>query len=557
MTSPAITLSSSQTALLIQGLESFSQSLQELQTGADFNAEMVALGEPMSALLDPARIMSADWVERLAASLSGSMDVEMLKAQLLAAVSPDGELAIGSITDSIAQVDGRQVLWLRIDLNVERTLVDYQLDLGQQPSTDPSRPSLMDQGFRVEDIEVDLLASLAAGIEIGLVLDSGVPADQALLLRIDGMEACVQASATLPALEASYGILGLGPTDVAVELDYCLDLSLQDGGAGHITLGTLSTEPAGSLFSVSRGGDGLDVSLPFTMDIGGFSETGTSLQLGLVAADGFDLGALALDLPSLTATDGTAFDFTQFNDISLSDLAAYLLELEQFLPGLGDGLELPLLDQDLGSLLDFGAELHDLIESLRDPSGSGWSFTSVQDLIDRMAGSLGVASAEFGLRWSHAAEAVEWDLPLSLEMTGSAAFSATDLVPDGSPLTLSGQGNMAVRAMLDLHLSGGVAIASSAGVAEITAATLLSQLNGGMGLTTRGLLTDEAGSAVNDIGFSLRDGSSLGLDLNELDLGDGSSADPGTATVADLLALINGSGKVEATLVGNHLELSD
>jgi hypothetical protein len=27
--------------------------------------------------------------------------------------------------------------------------------------------------------------------------------------------------------------------------------------------------------------------------------------------------------------------------------------------------------------------------------------------------------------------------------------------------------------------------------------------------------------------------------------------------VADLLALINGSGKVEATLVGNHLELSD
>lgn len=557
MTTPIVSLSSSQTALLVQGLESIAQRLQELQTDPDFGAEMVALGEPMSALLDPGRVLSADWIEQLAVSLSGPMDVATLKAQLLAAVSSGGELAIGAITDSIGEVDGRQVLWLRMDLSVDRTLVDYSLDLGQQPSGDSSSPSLKEQGFQIGEIEVDLLASFSAGIEIGLVLDGGVPADQALLLRVDGMEVCVGASATLPAVEASYGILGLGPTDVALELDYCLDLSLQDGDAGYLTLGTLGTEHASSLFAVSRGGDGLELSLPFTLDIGGFSESGDSLELGLVAADGFDLGSLSLDFPELTGTDGAAFDFTKFKDISLSDLGAYLLELEQLLPNLGDGLELPLLDQDLGSLLDFGAELQALIDSLRDPSGSGWSFTSVQDLIGRMASALGMSSAEFGLRWSHLADAVEWDLPLSLDMTGSAGFSATDLVPEGSPLALSGQGDMTVRAMLELHLSGGVAIASSAGVSDITAGTLLSQLNGGMGLTTRGLLTDEAGSAVNDIVFSLRDGSSLGVDLNALDLGDGSSADPGTATVADLLALLNATGKVEALLVDNHLELSD
>ncbi|NBP88268.1 MAG: hypothetical protein EBU59_07130, partial [Planctomycetia bacterium] len=79
----------------------------------------------------------------------------------------------------------------------------------------------------------------------------------------------------------------------------------------------------------------------------------------------------------------------------------------------------------------------------------------------------------------------------------------------------------------NLSLTAGVAITSSANVNPVNGTTLLTEINGGFGLT-EGMLIDG-----DDLTFTLRDGTVVGVNLSTLDLANG------TATVLDLLNLVN------------------
>lgn len=553
-----VNFSDNQTAALARAVEILAQRLAETVSAQAFQAEIVALAQPMSTVVDLAGHLRDGLALPLQSLLTGPKTAAEVITAFQQAATSAGRVVLSSITDSLESINGHEVLWLDIRLSASETLENYTLAMSQSPASDPASPSLIDQGLHIGDLGVAVQAGLTGSFRIGVDLTPGLSADQAILLTVDDLEACTSVNSTVQDVEASYGIVGLGPTDVSVDLEACINLDLQEGSAGYLQLGDLATGAFSDLFVLTQEGSGLKVDIPFELDIAGFNETGTRLNLIFGTSDGFDVGSIVFEPLILTLPDSSPFDFTQFNDISLSDLGGYLLELQRLLPSLGDGFTFPLLNQSLSDVIDFSLDFESLLASVRDADG-GWNFTDVQDLISRIANHLGIAESELSLRWEPLADAIEWDLPLSLEVADTFSFDASSILPEGAPLEINGTGSADIQATLAFMLTGGVAITSSAHTTEVTDATPLAELNRGFGLTSKGLLTDATTPSmpVNDISFVLQNGDELGFDLNSIPGLDDTELAGSTATVADLLALLNADPRLSATISDNCLVLTD
>ena len=164
------------------------------------------------------------------------------------------------------------------------------------------------------------------------------------------------------------------------------------------------------------------MTIPFSLYISGFDQAlGTAHELVITAADLLDPGSLSIAFPSLTMPGAGAFDFSQLAEISASDLGVFLADLGRWLPNLGGGFELPLVDRDLSDLFgaDIRTEIDGLLDALQDVEGA-WRFDTVQDMIDLLAADLGAAVADFDLSWSPTAEGIEWTLPLASSFSTTA-----------------------------------------------------------------------------------------------------------------------------------------
>jgi Ca2+-binding RTX toxin-like protein len=563
-TTATVSLSAGQTEALLQGLTVLTQRLDELSTSQAFTTEMVGLSQPMATMQQIGQVL-ADGLSQPVGDLvvSGAKTVAEIKTLIQSAVAAVGDVNLSAITESIETLADREILWLDLALSASTTLVDYSLSLGQSPSSDAGAPSLLDQGLKTGDIAIDVEAGLHGNIRIGVDLRPGLAADQSIVFKVDNLEACATASGVVEDVTLSYGILDLGALDAQVDLEACVLIDLVEGSLGHLTLGDLNAGSASSLFNLSWPGASdstadLSIDFDFELDIDGFQQSGQVLTLGIEALNGFDLGTLELVLPEIQI-DGASvdFDFSQFAQFSLDDLGNYLTGLRHWLPQLGDGFELPVLGRDLGDLFDLGAGLGDLFDGLQDDSGN-WTFDGIHGMLSQLATGLGIPEAEiaatFALNWSDAADALEWTLPWSHEYSNSVDFDANSIVPSTEaftlPLQMAARAQAAVEANLDFSITGGIALTSSAGMVALTGSSLLSSLNSGVGLRSNGLISGD------DLHFTLADGSTLGRDLNNI-AGLGVDGSAGTATIADLLAVLNVAGKLQATLEDNRLVIKD
>ena len=103
----------------------------------------------------------------------------------------------------------------------------------------------------------------------------------------------------------------------------------------------------------------------------------------VTAADLLDATSLEISFPSLTIPGVGAFDFTDLAEITASDLGVFLSDLGRWVPEIGRGLELPLIDQNIASIFsdDFSSQLEGLVAAVQNADGE-WAFDTVQEMID-------------------------------------------------------------------------------------------------------------------------------------------------------------------------------
>jgi len=526
---PALGLTSAQVAALSSGFTSLSQRLTEAQASDLLASSAVGIGQPLGTLISVGDELRTGLTDPLAVALSGGMNVAQIETAITDAVAADDFLsAVGINTTVVTNASGDTVVWFTLSVTGSETLADYELDLGQA-GIDGAQGILREQGLSVDAVEVDLDTTLAANFAIGVTLAAGLTANEMICLKSDSIEVGATASGTVTGIDARFGAIRLGDAagaNISLAVDLGVELDLQEDTDGCLSLGSLDVGAVGDIFSQLDVSTDFDVTIPFDLDIGGFDlPTGTGLNITLGSPDLLDASQLNLTLPSLTI-NGTGFDFGDLGDFSINDVGSLLDDLSLWIPEIGTGFELPLIGLDVADLFGDAIDLDwdGFFGGLKSPEGE-WTFDTLQELDEFFLNSS--IGASIGLTWSPDADAIEWTLPLSFSLTETAGFDSGELIPDGLPLSVAANGELNVTMTGNLSLTAGVAITSSANVNPVNGTTLLTEINGGFGLTS-GMLIDG-----DDLEFTLRDGTVVGVDLDSLDIANG------TATVQDLLNLVN------------------
>jgi hypothetical protein len=286
-------------------------------------------------------------------------------------------------------------------------------------------------------------------------------------VKSDGLTVGASATAigpvVVPDVATRFGAVRLGDAsgaDISVVLDVGAKVDLQESADGCLSLGGLAAGSLGAIFSQVDVSTAFAVTIPFTLDIDGFDlPTGSALELGIGAVDLLDAATIGMTPPTLDI-GGVAFDFTKLGGFSINDVGVFLDDLASWLPDLGRGFALPLVDLDFADLFGeaIDLDLDALFGSLKTPDGE-WNLTTIQDLDDFFGSSL---SASIGLTWNPDVNALEWTLPLAFNLSETATFEAGELIPAGLPLSVAADGSATFTTTGTVAVTGGVAIRSSA-----------------------------------------------------------------------------------------------
>lgn len=527
----SVLLSAAQVDALSSGLTSLAQRLTEAQAADMLASSAAGIGQPLGTLISFGDELRTSLTDPLASALSGSLDVAGIETVIQGAVSSADFLSGVTVTASSAtNASGQDVLWIGLNITGSETLPDFELDLGQA-GIDGASGLLLDQGLAVGSVAVDLETTLEADFSIGVTLAAGLSTNEMICVKSDsikvGAEANFSAGAAITGVDAQFGAVRLGAAvgaSVTGSLGIGVNVDLQEGSDGCLSLGALNTGTVGDIFTQTDVSTEFNVTIPFELDIAGFDEFGHDLEINIGSSDLLDASQIQMTLPTINIS-GTPFNFEKLGDFSINDISAFLDDLGTWIPDIGSGFELPLIDSDISNLFgdSIGINFDSLFDSLKTPEGE-WSFTTIQELDDFFIDNF---TASIGLSWSPSIDAIEWTLPLSYTFTESLGFESDELIPDNLPLSVAAVGEARFTLSADLSVTAGVAVTSSANVSPVENATLLSELNGGVGLTSGMLVTGD------DLQFNLRDGTVVGVDLDSLGVANG------TATVGDLLTLVN------------------
>ena len=407
----AASLDAAQTAALLRGIEVFTLELRGVQESDVLGEPAVALGQPLGTLIhvgDEFRDGLATPVAPLLAGPKTAAEIETALQDAARADDASGDaFSFTRVASSIVPTDGRDVLWFDLDVAIDKPLPRYQLDLGQRPSEIEGAESLLDRGLRLGTLEADVTAAVAGRVSFGVDLAAAGDAASSIFIKLDNLSVRATSSHTaakaIKDVEASFGVVRLGPADIDVALDIAAEITL----AGPVvTVGDLLAESAAPLVSSQAAtAGGLSVSIPFTLGIGGFAESGNAIKIDITTSDLFhtvdELPAFDLIAPTLTPTAGGSFDFSQLGDIDSSALAAYLVELERLAPELIRDFRMPLIDRTAGEVFDVAGQIAAVFDTLRGDGGLP-RFETIDELIeilrDALAGSPTPPTiADFGL----------------------------------------------------------------------------------------------------------------------------------------------------------------
>ena len=615
-------LNSVQVEAFKQSFNLLSQSISELVNfDVNFQSELASLSQPLSTLIDISEKLDQVLVDGID-DLSGDLDT----SDIITAIEDAAESVEGWV---IAPIDAPTTeggkTWLTLNITISETLVDYGLSVGNSNDADDLA------GLSIGEVIADVEALIAGVVKVGIDLTPDLPVDQIISLDINNLSTSIVSSTDVDVDEASFGIVDFGTESIGVNLDASITIN-----SDEILMSDLSVTDVSSLFETDYSSD-LSFDIPYTIDISDLGSAVGSELIFKVTADvfsndnwGFDFYNQAGDLVSLP-------DFSKLNEISISDIGSYLVELQRLLPDLTDGFDIPLIDADLSSIVDFTEDIGNLISSLQTPEGE-WNLSGINDLVNQVIvykaddlsvqlntikdqilseipdGELttfkdhldtlfdnidalvnnwnedgfnhdsliadfvdqltivqnafnnlsldslsseaqsiinsasdnlfnylnGLKPESFNLGWNDDAQAIEWTLPLHLELNGDVDFNASNILPDGvNWLTLDGSGSANISASLDVGIAGGLSISSTANTGAINSDTKLSELNGGAGLVSQGLLVSSDDEDVADLSFTLRNSETIKYDLNDITGLATEEDSQGSATIQHLLDYFN------------------
>ena len=490
-------LTVAQTAALLRGVEVFTEQVSAMQLSGALAEQAVGIAQPIGTILSVGDELRRDVAEPLAAylrSVQGAITPAMVQAAI-AELAPTGSVAI--------REPGDGTLWFDVDLAGSRQLVDFTLDVGQRPSAIPGQQTLYDRGLRLEPLEVDVTAGYAGRVSFGIDLAADLTAEQAVRIDVGTLRVFARAThsgaAALADLDASFGSVRLGPADVDVDFDVAAAIDL---AGGPKRLGEILGVPARESFTVIPAIDSrFQVSIPFTLGIGGFAETGTELRVGIGATGFFheatDVAPLTLTLlkdtdpgaavnwqpGSLSPGEGGAFTapgefgLAPFGGVSANDLGAFLVELERVAPTLFERLDVPLVGKSVGEIAEIGGRVSDFVASLRTPEGD-FRFETADDLLDELAEFFGAAGqprdrSTFDMKWSMATQGLQFRVPLEFQTPDAGlplvfdAGSLRSALPAVVPIDVTGRGTATVHVdATTLALVGGVTKRGAAGLPD-------------------------------------------------------------------------------------------
>ena len=252
----SVLLSAAQVDALSSGLTSLAQRLTEAQAADMLASSAAGIGQPLGTLISFGDELRTSLTDPLASALSGSLDVAGIETVIQGAVSSADFLSGVTVTASSAtNASGQDVLWIGLNITGSETLPDFELDLGQA-GIDGASGLLLDQGLAVGSVAVDLETTLEADFSIGVTLAAGLSTNEMICVKSDsikvGAEANFSAGAAITGVDAQFGAVRLGDAvgaSVTGSLGIGVNVDLQEGSDGCLSLGALNTGTVGDIFT--------------------------------------------------------------------------------------------------------------------------------------------------------------------------------------------------------------------------------------------------------------------------------------------------------------------
>ncbi|MGK7957965.1 MAG: DUF4347 domain-containing protein, partial [Crocosphaera sp.] len=283
--------------------------------------------------------------------------------------------------DLVSQFDSEKLISLAYEDS--QLFVGFNLDLGVDTTVSPDLASFLYNIGLPQDIEVafdsdlnligNLSLDFAVGVDLGDLQDGFT--DDDLFIQLNDLTLSGGVETVTPLnFDIGFGPLGASIMDGFVDLDVGVNIDLEDGGQGFVSLADLKDQGL-SLVTVTPTTASLDANLPVALSVGG--ETAASTTLEFTTDDLFgDISSLLDQLPSFS--DVTNLSITEVLD-GLESGLNYVNDLVQSNPD--TVAQIPLLNRYVDDTLTFAQEGIDAIRDLQRETqtialdGTGGTFT--------------------------------------------------------------------------------------------------------------------------------------------------------------------------------------
>lgn len=343
--------------------------------------------------------------------------------------------------------------------------------------------------------------------------------------------------------DSESGLRGFSEVDInpLASFDYQGELSVDFANPdadpnGRLTFDELAGNGVHTLVAITpAAGNQINVTVPVESEIGSYSTEGTDPQLAITSTNPF-----AGDEPDHVWNDA-ASELANFETVEPSDAAGILSQFGDWLQGIMDAsefdIELPFTDGiDFNGLIDVGLLFDVGVGNAMFVDPETPSFRSAQELVQQLTISTGfpvdttldydVDTDVLTFRVLADYEVDLLDFPLDVEF-------------DASPIaSFETDSNIEITADAVLDVTFGIDLTPLGGDFELEPTTLLNDLHAGIGISIE--------QGHSDLFITFRNGELWEVNLDSLLDGTGDVSD--TATVGDLLAILNADPRLTACL---------